>query len=407
MKESYAKSLINMQITKNNLTKKINIGLIYSLISFSISVGISFYTYKYLWDKVDPKLLVGWFALFEISQFLLLMDLGFTHSFIRKNKNSADSDLKIELEELRGILAVSGFIATSSLLLIAFGLNIINSNDAIPQLMLALSVFVTLVSYAETALLRIKLRFKEIHIINILTNIIFIIYLIWGYGESYLDRLGYATFARSIIQMAAQKLILKTDYKIKVKKIKEINTDVISLNIGFFCLFLFDMALLAKTTYAIDILAILLVLRKYYDALRGLWDSLTSVLSIEFSQQMQSSRTWWLRCIVIASFAASFVFSEWIIGKWVNVYEINCQMNLAISTSAAAIVLFRMESMRSYFEYRLKKMQYLIGCLVVKVIFAILALNSIFTLPELYYLQAALLTIGVILMSRWKNINQG
>jgi len=226
-----------------NLARKIHAGMVYSALSFLLSIAISFYIYKFLWSKIDRPLFVAWFAVFEISQFLLLLDLGFTHTFVRRYIKSPDVEIRQYLPDLRGTLILSGIVAAGLLLVLAAKIGSLTRLTVLPYSFLAASILLTLASYAETATLRIKLKFKELYLINIFSNLTFAIYLCVGYPENALDRLALAILLRSALQLAAQNIVLRMGVAVRFRIISGGNFEVISLNSSYFLLFLFDVAI--------------------------------------------------------------------------------------------------------------------------------------------------------------------
>lgn len=374
-----------------NIARKINAGMIYSALSFLLSIAISFYIYKFLWSKIDRTLFVAWFAVFEISQFLLLLDLGFTHTFVRRYIKSPDVEIIKYLPDLRGTLVLSGIAAAGLLLMLAAQIGSLTSATALPYSILACSIFLTLVSYAETAALRIRLKFKELYIINIFSNIIFAVYLYLGYPDNALDRLAVAILLRSAFQLAAQHIALRMGSAVRFRIISGGNFEIISLNFSYFLLFLFDVAILKSAGTPSTVIAILIILRKYYDALRGMWESILNVAALDFAHLRNQSRAWILRAIVFISFFSALILSDYIIRIWLGPTEIQTSLNIAVAASALMLTIFRLDGTRLFFQHRLNVFWPLITSIVIKSTYIALVLGEVVGLAALYFIQAIML----------------
>jgi hypothetical protein len=382
-----------------NLARKIHAGMVYSALSFLLSIAISFYIYKFLWSKIDRPLFVAWFAVFEISQFLLLLDLGFTHTFVRRYIKSPDVEIRQYLPDLRGTLILSGIVAAGLLLVLAAKIGSLTRLTVLPYSFLAASILLTLASYAETATLRIKLKFKELYLINIFSNLTFAIYLCVGYPENALDRLALAILLRSALQLAAQNIVLRMGVAVRFRIISGGNFEVISLNSSYFLLFLFDVAILKLAGISTTAIALVIILRKYYDALRGLWESMLNVAAIDFAHLSSQSRAWRLRAIVIASFCSALILSGHIIQIWLGPTEIRPSLNIAIATSTLMLTIFRLDGTRLFFQHRLNAYWPLATSVVIKSTFLALVLNEIIGLAQLYFIQALMLVGATLIVS--------
>jgi len=146
-------------------------------------------------------------------------------------------------------------------------------------------------------------------------------------------------------------------------------------------------------------IALVIILRKYYDALRGLWESMLNVAAIDFAHLSSQSRAWRLRAIVIASFCSALILSGHIIQIWLGPTEIRPSLNIAIATSTLMLTIFRLDGTRLFFQHRLNAYWPLATSVVIKSTFLALVLNEIIGLAQLYFIQALMLVGATLIVS--------
>ncbi len=368
--------------------KKINLGMLYAGISFFVSIVIGFYTYRFLWINSDNNAFVAWLAIFEISQFLLLLDLGFTHNFIKNHIHSGDDVIRRALPELRGMLIVVAMAASGILLCISITLNHLTYGLVFPYALLSLSVLLTIVTYAETVVLKIKHKFNAIYTISILSNLVYAIVLISGISENVINTLSIATIIRSVIQFAAQNRVLAMDFTVKFSKRMQGSMNVIGLNASYFTLFMLDAAILIKSGLPAATIAAVIILRKYFDTLRGFWDSILSVASIGFAKSQNRRRDLLLCGVVTISYILAFFAANSLITLWLRAAPIDVWLSFGVGVSGLALSIYRIESTRLYFQSRLNFLGLLVISLLIKLAYLVSIANHLTDAGGAYVLQA-------------------
>ena len=381
-------------------SKMIN-GLSYSNISFFFTIFIGFYSYRYLWENLSPSQFSGWIALFEFSQFLLLLDIGFTQGYIKKHAKTNVVDALQDLPNLRGTMFFMGAIASVFLLLIAVISNAYDSIGFFPVFLLSISVLLTLLCYADTAMLRLKEQFKGVYIINIVGNSAYLIILLFLPMSSAIYCIAIANLVRVLILFFLQNKLLNSGFSIRFKESVNPNGNVVILNASYFLLFMLDVIIMTAMKVPAPVIASVIILKKYYDTLRGLFDSNLSVLSVYFAKLEDSKRDILIFTFIFISFVLAFCFSGLIINVWLGEnfggYSL---LSLSICFSSLALVFFRVDSSKSFFQGGTSMIKF--GCLsvITKILFFVLLLSPNVSVSSVYALQGFVLLFFLFLFNR-------
>lgn len=372
---------------------KISVGMIYAAATFVLSVLIGFYVYRFLWNSVSKSIFTSWFTIFEFSQLLLLLDIGFTHSFIKKYINADKNTIFQALPELRGALLIAGVIGALVCLLIADFTSRSNIENApyICYVFLAGSIAVTLWGYTDAAVLRIQHKFELIYLINIFSNIIFFLFLFLNLFKDAVITLAIATLIRSIIQVILQLLAAGCVIALKAPKISNGSFSVISLNLSYFLFFSLDALILTFLHISVVTIAFVLILRKYYDSPRGLCDSLMNVASVAFAKYEDKKRDLLLIIFIIVSFIGAFVIAGPFIRFWLHTAEFSFEYSVAIGISTMMLSIFRVHTLRLYFQGRMNARGPFLIFIIVKGIFLVALYATPTNVSIAYFLQAAVL----------------
>ena len=377
---------------------RINIGMLFAGFSFLATIAIGLYSYRFLWINSDKNAFVAWLAIFEISQFLLLLDLGFTHKFIKTHIHSDDHTIKKALPELRGILLLVGAVAAGMLLALSITLNQLNIDLALPYILLSASVLLNIATYAETVALKIKQQFNIIYSINLVSNLVYAGILIFSTLEDPILRLGFATIIRSSLQFSLQNYLLGMGFSLKFGREMKGSINVVGLNASYFCLFMLDSAILLKLGLAASTIALVIVLRKYYDLLRGFWDSILSVATIGFAQSTSRHHNILLRGAIAISYILAYLLSDWIISLWLHSDMLDSSLSIGIALSGFSLSMYRAESTRMYFQSKLNFSRLLLASLGIKMVFLLVIWKDGTFVSTAYSLQALLLIITIYFM---------
>lgn len=389
------------------MVSKFKLGIVYSNFSFFVTILIGIFSYKYLWNILEPDVFNSWIALFEFSLFLLLLDLGFTHSFIKKY-SGVDCLDKVNFEKdilhMRYSLFKMAFFSLVLILILGVTLNISEKLGGGPVLILGISVFLTLISYADTAVLKINEKFNIIYIINIISNIVYLS-LLFVFPESWgVWMVVVCVFIRSLLIYLLQSLY--TPFSFRLKKYKQdIKTEyhqVFFLNSSYFIYFAFDAILLINLSISPVVLSILIVYKKYYDLLRGFFDSMLSVIIVYFSKFNSKSLniSVFFTFFVIIAYLLSFLLSEYLLKFWFDDFLSNLLLSLSVCFSTLSIVLYRYFSNKLYFTTKNNLIYLLICSVLVKSIFVLYYLFC-GNLASAYIVQALFVFLICFIISRF------
>lgn len=331
-------------------SKQVIDGFLFSMVSFCFTILIGFYSYRYLWGNLNSELFSAWLSIFEFSQFLLLLDLGFTHTFIRKYGKGFTEDAVLELPFVRGALFIVGLIAFIVIFLVAYMSGLIKLVGVLPVISLGVSVLVTLLGYADTASLRLKERFRLIYTISIFSNFLYVVILLLFPITLAIYAISAAIFLRSIFLYCLQNFYLGLGVSIKFGGYQKANLDVVYLNLSYFCLFMFDAIIMTFLGVPSLVLGVVIIYKKYYDILRGLFDSILNVLSVVFAKYVDKKRDFYVLIIAIFIFFTAFICSGLFIELWIENFSFDYNFSMTICFAILVITVFRVESTKIFFH---------------------------------------------------------
>lgn len=389
------------------MASKFKLGVLYSNLSFFITILIGIFTYKYLWVILEPDIFNSWIALFEFSLFLLLLDLGFTHTFIRKYAGVSDLshvNLKKDILQMRYSLFNVGCVSLVLVFILGIVLNISEKLGYGPIIILGVSVFFTLISYADTAILKINERFNVIYAINIFSNVLYL-FLLFLFPEDWgVWVVAVCVFLRSLSIYLLQSLFIPfaCQFKKSEENMRDDYYQVFFLNSSYFIYFAFDAIFLLNLSVNPIVLSILIVYKKYYDLLRGFFDSMLSVMVIYFSRMNNKKiniSVFFTFSVVIAYFL-SFLFSDYLLKFWFDNFSSNLYLSISLCFSTISIVLYRYYSNKLYFTTATPLVYLLVYSVLVKcgfVLFYFLNKNLVYA----YILQASFVFLICFIMSHF------
>lgn len=315
--------------------------------TFAISLFASLFTYRYLWENADEEFLVLWLVVFETSQLLLLLDLGFSHSFIRERRDSTNvADLTHELASLRTVLAISGAVAFILSLIISYVV-VWGKVDFYPFILLGLSVLITICSYAETAALRLLGRNFAIYGANIFGCLIYLIIVLY-LTLDVKTAIAVACLARAVCQFTIQRLCLSDGGWYGWPKIKNYGSGVIALNASYFVLFMLDGFFLTVMGFQAAIIAMFVVNNKLYRVLQGFWNSIFQALLVSYTKKNNKEGV--VVFAIIISYLMLYFISETVLKVWLGEVQFEAGLSLSLCLSIMALSLYRSVTLRSYFQ---------------------------------------------------------
>ncbi|WP_284186356.1 hypothetical protein [Zoogloea oryzae] len=372
--------------------KRFGVDALVSVCAFFLSVFIGLYVYRLLWSALSPDEFSAWFLVFEVSQFLLLLDLGFSHRFIADFKDGHAEGLVDRLNGLRCVLLLIGIVAFIVILLVVSFFGVGSERLKTSYILLGLSIALTLSGYAETAALRVQRKNRQISFLAVFSQILFLCVLIF-FKENIAFGVGVAVFVRAFVTFVSQVRLVQIPYRPIFHSSSYLGGEVVAINLAYFSLFMIDALLFGLSSIPAVVIAGLLVVKKYFDLLRSLWDN---VLPNAYSRFGEGAADGLLK-IIYWSCAVSYFFasacSGWLIPFWMEGFKSDPILSLSLGFSFFAVSLFRVFTLRMYYLGRARSRFALVVALSAKFVFA---LALIFHLLDVF---AAYLVQGLIIMS--------
>lgn len=378
-----------MKEVESNLSK----GIALSGASFAITIVVGLYVYKHLWIHLDQKEFYLWFLAFEVSQFLLLADLGFTHKFIVRAMNKPKEEVLKQLNELRFLMLMAATVTTG-----IFGCVVLwigNSTNSLNWSLtcLGLSLFLTLVSYSETAALRAQSRNIEINIITIISQSIFVFALVFLPFPASIS-IGLAVFIRSALIYLLQLVRLRMTYAPRFGGLHYFGGEIVAINVSYFILFMLDTLFMGITVAAAAYLATILIVRKYFDLVRALWENLLPNLYVKFAEHNTNIYPK-LIALSFFSYGAAACLANQIIPIWLIGFSSELLTYLALGLSYWTLTFFRTSSLRQFYKNSLSWKSFVATAVIAKMIF----LAIVFSFQEDAGIQAAYFAQGVFILA--------
>lgn len=377
--------------------RKLGVSIVLSVVSFAIAIGVGLYVYKFLWAALSPEEFSLWFIAFELSQFLLLLDLGFSHKFIASNGKKKTDFFSDRLNELRFVLLGAGGVAVMAFLVVSYFVTGWPESLRISFFLLAGSLLLNLAGYAETSVLRIQLRNNEIYLISIASQLCFMGILLFLPAPEGI-RIGVAVIFRSAFVYIAQVVRVKRPYLPKWSMVNHFGGAVVAINLAYFILFMLDAAILGATVMAATSIAAILALRKYFDLLRAMWDSILPNLYVRFSMGNDSKIYYSAVLACASSYAIAVVFAGPIISIWLPGFLLDSTAFIGLGVSVFAVTLFRMTTLRAFYKNSLNWRAFLVGGVFVKILFSITLVVFNSNISYSYLIQGVILIFLVVFL---------
>lgn len=379
---------------------KLAINVLLSTLSLGVSIGVGLYSYRYLWGGLSTKDFSTWFMMFEISQFLLLADMGFSHKFISKKIDPESKEFLDELNNLRLFLFTSGFVAAFIFGIVCFFYSQKIQYLIFSFILLGASLFVNILSYAETAALRVSTKNNEIYIISLFSQLLFMV-IITGFSSKLAPlMIGCAVFFRSLTVFICQTLVLNKKYLPKYIKGNYFSISIVAINAAYFILFMLDIFIVGLTPINLGGVAILVSTRKYYDLVRTFWDSVLPNLYSRFLQKNDSKFYFATLFFCGLSFFCAVPIASVVLPIWLPNFKGDLKLNIALAISTFSISIFRLISIRMYYKKQLKWHFFLSFAVFIKIAFLLILMISIQDVYIAYFVQGILIIFFVLLINK-------
>jgi hypothetical protein len=287
-------------------------GVMLSTLSMAVSLVVSLVVYPIYWKVLPRSEFVTWFATFEFSQFFLLLDIGFTQSFIKKCAGENTAEIEEGYMVLRGtMLLVAAFALIVQLPAFALAAAPESSSAAVPYIFLAASTAITIWSYAETAALRVLLDFRAIYTINIGSNAVFLSVAYFG-REFGLFAIAGACLIRAVLQNFAQIALLSR--KLRIATICCPQFDGVGssflMNSAYLIVFSLDAVIFNRMGVKASDVSSFILNRKIYDVFRGVTDAAMNVVAIRLASSRPVRLVNFVVLIVCVGVSLSFFLAR-------------------------------------------------------------------------------------------------
>ena len=378
------------------------LGIFYSLLSMAVTLSINVLLYPIYWKILSKPDFVTWFSVFELSQFFLLLDIGFSQNFIKNNATGNSDSIEKNYHRLRGtLLLVALFALLIQLPTFFFTTETDSLQNFFPYFLLALSTALTLWSYAETAALRVFLSFQTIYIINIASSLVFLGIVLF-FKEYGIYAIAIGSFIRAVLQNVAQTLALSFRLRITMKLVMvfESTMSAFFMNSAYLLLFAFDAIIFSKIGIKPDAVSSYMMNRKLYDILRGVFDVAMNIVAVRLANKRSARLTIGSSTVIIMLFGSALIFSpqiyKLVFGQ--DAYNGNLSLVLALAGASASVFRFYQTSLfMSNATYSILLL--LIGTVIAKALSIISLYFTAFRIDIFYYLQTILVVATIFVVA--------
>lgn len=319
------------------------LGVFFTLISIFVSLLINVILYPIYWKVLSVSDFQNWFSIFEFSLFFLLADIGFSQEFIKNCANKDINFIQRSYEVLRGVLLVISLIVLVFQLPIFFYLRRPSDiHQFLPYCFLAISTAVTLWSYAETAALRVLLKFNSIAAISIFGNFVFL-FLVYYFNEFGVYTIAIGVLVRALVISISQNFLLSKYLKIKTVisfKFKMIGANAI-MNFSYLATFAFDAVALPKLGIKNTDVASYMLNRKIYDLIRSFFDAAMNVISVKLSTHKISDHIFLVAFLLIFVFFGVYALGPVIYRVAINSSAFDSGLSFSLAFSGLCTALIR------------------------------------------------------------------
>lgn len=367
---------------------------IYVVVNSLVMLFIGVIVYKLLWENASNIDFNRWVGVFELGVLFLLLDLGFTHKFMKIYINGKiDSNFLKDYQKLSFTLlcmGILGFVGT-------FILAVSAHNPLIPSLGLSLSILINLMSYPDTVVLKIKEDFEIISKANIISNILYLLFVLLFKNYNIIYIIGFGIFLRSITCFLMLRYNCLSLYNIHFnlqRKLQNIDFSIIWFNLSYFSLFIFDVYLLNILGFASVIIAQLIVYKKYYETLRGFFENILNVIMVKVAKEADNSSILFY-IIVSLGFFISFLLSYFILPLWFKEFAVDKMFNCIMMIYSLLILIYRVHFTSFYFNRNINFFRIFLIIIALKGIFIVLTITHSISLKIFFLLQALMIMLFV------------
>lgn len=386
-------------------TRRLLAGLIYSAMTIVAALISTLVLYRLLWVDVDQVQLVWWIGLFELLQFLLLADIGFTQNYIRQAsaRGAEGTSLDAEFQRLRLTMLAVGLVASAVVVAVVMLSDEGNKDALHVASSLGASILCTLAAYAETAYLRANQRFGSIARATIAAQIVFVASILLFSID--IVTVSWLIALRSLIAWIGQAAACPRYQRVAIRSVNlgQLGA-IVPANGSYVSLFCFEAFLIGELIEDKRVAAAIIVLRKVFDLSRAFFDSAINV----FSSFLGRNRFSWTErpvlelAILLASLMLG-VFSPVLAAAWIGESLASLTYTLAFTFSAyyASGLLFRWATQKRLIEGRLR-VQFAWNCFVIILNLKVLAyfIGDSTNFLQLMWLQSLVLICLVFTLGR-------
>lgn len=357
---------------------------------FMLLIGVI--VYKFLWENASNVEFNRWIGVFELGILFLLLDLGFTHQFMKLHiDGNIDSDFINDYRKLNFTLSCMGILAFFG----TFSLAINAHNPLIPSIGLSLSILINLLSYPDTVVLKIKENFDTISKANIFSNILYLIFvfLFKNYNIIYIIAVGMSLRSITCFVMLRYECLVLYDIRFNFqKKLQSIDLSIIWFNLSYFSLFIFDVYLLNILGFATFVIAQLIVYKKYYETLRGFFENILNIIMVKFAKETAKSSIIFYMLVGLGFFL-SYLLSYFILPLWFKEFAVEKMFNCILMINSLLIFIYRVHFTSLYFNKKINFFRVFLIVISLKGIFICLTIANLINLKMFYLLQASMIML--------------
>lgn len=359
---------------------------------FMLFIGVI--VYKLLWENAPNIEFNRWVGVFELAVLFLLLNLGFTHKFMKVHINGKiDTNFINDYQKLSFTLLCMGMLGFLGTFILAISAH----NPFIPSLGLGFSILINLISYADTVVLKIKENFTIISKANIFSNLLYVLFILLfkNYNIIYIIAIGICLRSITCFLILRYKCLSLYNIHFNLqRKLQNIDLSIIWFNLSYFTLFIFDVYLLNVLGFATIIIAQLIVYKKYYETLRGFFENILNIIMVKVAKDNNTTSIIFY-ILVGLGFIISYLLSYFILPLWFKEFAVEKTFNCILMINSLLIFIYRVHFTSFYFNRNINFLRIFLIVIVLKGIFIFLTVTNLINLKLFFLLQAFMIMLLV------------
>jgi len=272
-----------------------------------------------------------------------------------------------------------------------------------PFLCILFVPFFSILSYAETALLRVEGRFSIIYLISIFSSVIFILFIyyfsffgIWGLALASVLRVFCIWVLQIFITVRWQV------FSTGLYPFSGISYSAFFSNASHALIFSLDGIFFLRAGVVAESVANYLMHRKIFDVFKGVYDSIISIYFVKMAHKKKMFKIIaFVLLFILISLVFVFLLVQFFLGFLLNYHQYNYNLSLSLSVFLLVVFLIRLLYFNLYFYFSEKwSCFYALSFVLLKLISLSLFLfsyeNGAEGVANYYYYSSLLLALSMV-----------